>query len=425
MNIHVVQRGETLWALAQRYGVKAQHIVDVNGLTRPDLLINGQSLVIPTADPIHLVKAGESLWQIANRYNTTPQIIVQANQLSTANVIQIGQRLIIPSRSRPLKEVNAYITNLGSRGQQMIETVGKHLTYLSPFSYESRSDGSLIPLNDMSILNSARSQHVSPLLTISNIDGKGFNSNTAHVLLNNTAVQEALLNNIQSTLDTKRFRGLNVDFEYIYPEDREAYNRFLKRLIDRLHPLGYFVSSAVAPKISSSQKGLLYEAHDYPFHGQHLDFVILMTYEWGWAGGPPMAIAPLNMVKRVVNYAVTAIPRQKIMLGIPLYASDWTLPYVKGGPYAKTFSSQEAIRQAAQYHALIQYDHDAQSPFYRYFDEHGREHEVWFEDARSMQAKFDLVKNNNLRGISYWVLPSTFQQVWPVQEGNFSVVKYP
>lgn len=423
MHIHVIQSGDTLWALANHYSVTIQKIATANGLSVSDILVIGQALVIPTSDNYHVVKQGESVWQISKRYGTTPEAFAQANQLANVNLIRIGQRLIIPSKSLPSKEVNAYLIDLGSSGQSMIEQVGEELTYLSPFSYEVKSDGSLKGLNDLQALNIARSKKVLPLMSITNIDDKGFNSEIVHVILNNTPVQEILINNILRILTAKGYRGLNVDFEYVPSEDRERYNHFLQELVNRLHPRGYSVSSALAPKLFSSQRGLLYEAHDYSVHGQLLDFVVLMTYEWGWAGGPPMAIAPLNMVKRVLDYAVTVVPRNKIMTGIALYARDWTLPYVKGGPNARTFSPQYAIQLAARYHSSIQYDQLSQSPFFRYTDEHGRIHEVWFEDARSMQAKFNLVKDYNLRGISYWVLPASFPQVWLVQEDSFNVIK--
>ncbi|TGE33568.1 glycosyl hydrolase family 18 protein [Desulfosporosinus sp. Sb-LF] len=423
MYIHVVERGDTLWILVNRYGVTIRQINTANGLSDSDKLVIGQSLVIPTANEYHTVKQGESLWQIAKLYGTTPERIAQVNQLVNLNLIQVGQRLKLPTKTKPFKEVNAYLINQGSTGQKMIEQIGQHLTYLCPFSYEVRSDGSLKTLNDLNLLTISRSKQVAPLMSISNLDDKGFNSAIVHTVLTDLPVQQSLIDNIVRIMAEKGFRGLNVDFEYVPSGDRERYNYFLQQLVNRLHPRGYSVSSALAPKLSSIQKGLLYEAHDYPIHGQLLDFMVLMTYEWGWAGGPPMAISPLNMVKRVVDYAVTVIPNSKIMIGIALYARDWTLPYVKGGPNARTFSPQYAIQLATRYHAPIQYDQLSQSPFFEYTDEQGRNHVVWFEDARSMQAKFNLVKDYNLRGISYWVLPASFEQVWYVQEDSFEVIK--
>ncbi|MCG0313777.1 MAG: glycosyl hydrolase family 18 protein, partial [Calditerricola sp.] len=109
--------------------------------------------------------------------------------------------------------------------------------------------------------------------------------------------------------------------------------------------------------------------------------------------------------------------------GMPLYGYDWTLPFVRGGPFAPSISPQEAIQRAARYGATIQYDSQAQAPFFRYIDAQGRQHEVWFEDARSAQAKFDLVKAYRLRGISYWVLGNAFPQNWLLLLDNFQVRK--
>lgn len=423
MDIHVVQSGDTLWTLSRRYGVSMQRISSANQLPDPNRLVVGQTLVIPSDERYHIVKSGESLWVIAQNYGTSVQAIVQLNQLANPNLIYPGQRLKIPPKSKPAKEINTYVLDMRASGQQMVRDVARHLTYLSPFSYEIRTDGTLNPLNDGAILSTAQAENITPLMALTNFDGNKFNSDLAHTIFENLSIQESIITTIFNTLRAKNYRGVNVDFEYVYPNDRELYNQFLTRLVNRLRPAGYSISSALAPKLSAAQTGFLYEAHDYPFHGNLLDFVVLMTYEWGWAGGPPMAIAPINQVRRVLDYAVTAIPRQKIMMGMPLYGRDWTLPYVQGGPFAKTLDPQEAIALAAQYGVSIQYDQTAQSPYFYYYDAQKRKHEVWFEDARSVQAKFNLVKEYNLRGVSYWVLEGSFPQVWLVQEDSFNTVK--
>ena len=57
--------------------------------------------------------------------------------------------------------------------------------------------------------------------------------------------------------------------------------------------------------------------------------------KWGYAYGPPMAVAPMPQVRRVAEYALARIPAEKILLGVPNYGYDWTLPYVQGGPRAR------------------------------------------------------------------------------------------
>jgi spore germination protein len=468
MIIHVIQRGETLWQIANRYRANISQIVDANELPDPNRLLVGQSLVVPSvershrvrtgetlwqiaqsygvtigaivqanqiSDPsrifpgtvlfiparVHTVQLGESLWQIAQRYGTTVQEIIGINQIQNPNLIYSGTTLTIPF-TKPIIDVNAYTINFGEEGAREVREVGNHLTYVSPFGYIMQENGGLVGINDTATIQAALAENTVPMMSITNFTYQDPGSELAHTILSSTELQTQLLTNVINTMREKGYRGLNVDFENVYQADRELYNQFLQRTVDRLHPEGYFVSTALAPKVSSEQQGLLYEAHDYAAHGRIVDFVILMTYEWGYRLGPPQAISPLNQIKRVIDYAVSVIPRNKIFMGFQLYARDWILPHVQGSE-AETFDMQEAIRRAIQYGAVIQYDQTAQSPFYRYVDEEGRTHEVWFEDARSAQAKFNLVKEYGLRGISYWVLGYPFPQNWELLEDNFRVRK--
>jgi spore germination protein len=149
-------------------------------------------------------------------------------------------------------------------------------------------------------------------MVISNIEqGGSFSSELANQILTNEAVQETLINNILTTMRQKNYYGLDIDFEYIFPRDRENYNNFLRKIGPRLKAQGYSLTTALAPKISATQQGILYEAHDYPVHGAFVDHVILMTYEWGFTYSPPRAVAPLNEVRKVLNYAVSAIRGRK------------------------------------------------------------------------------------------------------------------
>jgi len=180
----------------------------------------------------------------------------------------------------------------------------------------------------------------------------------------------------------------------------------------------------LAPKTSADQPGLLYEGKDYRALGQVADHVLLMTYEWGYTFGPPMAVAPINQVRRVVEYALTEIPREKIDLGIPNYGYNWALPYERGVTQAQTIGNVQAVRIAVERGAAIQFDELAQSPYFRYRDvATGVEHEVWFEDVRSLQAKFDLIKEFQLRGCGYWQIMQWFRANWLLLQENFYIRK--
>lgn len=208
----------------------------------------------------------------------------------------------------------------------------------------------------------------------------------------------------------------------MYPADRELYNSFLEKVVEKLHEEDFIVTTALAPKVRADQVGTLYEAHDYNTHGKLVDHVILMTYEWGYTYGPPMAVAPINQVERVIEYAVTEIPSKKILMGIPNYGYDFTLPYEQGRA-AKSISNTNAISLAVEKGVEIQYDTVSQAPYFYYKDESGALHIVWFEDARSIKAKLELVTKYNLGGVSFWTVMNYFPQGYAVLNSEFQVEK--
>ena len=305
----------------------------------------------------------------------------------------------------------------------LLQSVLPYLTYVSIFSTQARPDGSLIAVNDAPVISAARAANVAPMLVVTNmVTGAGFNSDLGHILLTNAQAQNNLTNNIIQTLRDKNYYGLNIDFEYIYPEDRENYNNFLRDITLKLHTLGYPVMTAIAPKNSATQKGLLYEAHDYPVHGRLLDKIIIMTYEWGYTKGPAMAVSPVNEVIKVLNYAVSAIPSKKILLGMPNYGYDWTLPFVRGSS-ARQMSVPQAVELAKDVGAEIKYSTTSGAPYFYYYDQAKKRHEVWFEDARSVEAKLKLVDQYGLGGVSYWTINTVFPQNWLVLESMYNIRK--
>ncbi|MCC2686643.1 MAG: lysM domain protein [Paenibacillaceae bacterium] len=425
MQIEVIRRGDSLWSIAQRYGVPVADIVRVNQLDPNAILVVGQAIVVPTVGAYHTVKPGESLWTIANQYKVTVAELQNVNHIANPSLIHPGMVLRIPVAARPTIESNAYLQPSNTpRETTLVQEVAPFLTYLSLFSYRAESSGNLVPLPDETALNALNSTNTVPMMVITNFANGTFSAEVAHAIFTDPAARNRLITSVLDIMGEKKYFSLNVDFEHIFPADREAYNDFLRELSGRVREQGHLISSALAPKASATQVGQWYEAHDYPAHGQIVDFVVLMTYEWGWSGGPPMAVAPIPQVRKVLDYAVSVIPPQKIMMGAPLYGYDWTLPYVKGGPFARSLSPRGAVQLAAQVGAAIEYDYTAQAPHFTYYDPAGKQHIVWFEDARSMQAKFNLIKEYGLRGISYWVLGNPFPENWSLLEANFQIKKY-
>ncbi|MBE5966422.1 MAG: sporulation protein [Lachnospiraceae bacterium] len=136
-----------------------------------------------------------------------------------------------------------------------------------------------------------------------------------------------------------------------------------------------------------------------------------------------MATSPIDKMQQVLEYGVSVIDRNKILMGIPNYSYDWPLPFVQGETMAESLPNQEAIARAAQYGATIQFDETAQSPFYEYTAADGVDHVVWFDDVRSMDAKLRLIPKFGLVGGGVWQIMNFFPGLWMVVNALFNVNK--
>jgi len=374
---------------------------------------------------IYVVKEHDTLDKIADTFMVSAEEIAYDNQIAAPYPLAIGQALLIPTQEEIVQKravrVNGYAYPY-IRTDVLVETL-PYLTTLSVFSYGFTTNGNLIPpkTDDSRMIQEAWTQGTAPILVLTPFDQTGmFNNYLISEITHNMTAQQTLIDEMLLLMEEKGFAGIDLDFEYILPEDRVAYAEFVANVRAQAAPKGYPVSVALAPKTSANQRGLLYEGKDYKLLGAAADSVLLMTYEWGYTYGPPMAVAPINKVREVVEYAVTEIPTEKIDLGIPNYGYDWTLPFVQGVSKARTISNVEAVQLAIENDAVIQFDQTAMSPYFRY-EKGGVQHEVWFEDVRSMKEKFQLITDYNLRGMGYWQIMRLFRANWLLLADTFDI----
>lgn len=283
MIIYTVKSGDSVYKIANQYGTTTNDIVYANQLSNPDRLAIGQALVIPVDYFEYTVRRGDSLYSIARRYNTTVSKLVDDNpSITNPSMIYVGQSIRISTGDKVIRSIDVNGYAFPNIREDALENALPNLSFFSIFSYQIREDGSVVPINDEGLINTAWNNDVKPFMVITNIgESGGFNSDLVSTVLYDENVKNTLINNVIEILNDKNYAGLDVDFEYVYPSDREAYNNFLREIANRIKPLGYILTTAVAPKISANQPGLLYEAHDYPVHGEVADHVIIMTYEWG------------------------------------------------------------------------------------------------------------------------------------------------
>lgn len=375
---------------------------------------------------IYVVKQGDTIDSIAAAVSVDAERIIDDNQLIYPYELAVGQALFINLGTRnPVGNVRSIGYAYPFISRWVLEQTVPYLSELAIFSYGFTPDGYLLPPKlpvdwMIAVANEYGTQSILTL-TPFGIDGK-FNNRLIHALVNDEAAIGRLIDEMLYTMENKGYSGVDIDFEYILAEDRDKFTAFVRRVADQMRANGYHTSVALAPKTSAGQTGVLYEGKDYRALGEAADHVLLMTYEWGYTYGPPMAVAPINQVRRVVEYAVTEIPVEKIDLGIPNYGYDWALPFERGVTAATTIGNVQAVRIAIEQGVPIEFDTLSASPFFKY-QAGGVEHEVWFEDVRSLQQKFDLMKEFGLGGCGYWQIMRWFKANWLLLEKNFYVRK--
>ncbi|MGN1148929.1 MAG: glycosyl hydrolase family 18 protein [Lachnospiraceae bacterium] len=381
---------------------------------------------------IYTVKAGDTVDSIATAYGIPVSTVLYNNQISYPYSLAIGQSLLLSVETEILPEKRAIYTGGYAYpfiDREVLNETLPYLSYLYVFSYGFTPEGSLVPplLDDTFMITQANAYGSSPVLTLTPLGPDGlFNNNLITQIVNNLDARRRLKDEIVVQITERGFEGLDIDFEYILATDREAFVDFVAYMQQSISALGYPVSVALAPKTSDTQVGLLYEGKDYARLGEVADYVLLMTYEWGYTYGPPMAVAPLNKVREVVEYALTVIPAEKIHLGVPNYGYDWALPFIRGESKATSIGNIEAVQIAIAHGVPILFDDVALSPYF-YYEGVAADgftpvrHEVWFEDARSINEKLNLVEQYGLRGFSCWQIMRLFRAMWMLTADRFYI----
>lgn len=369
---------------------------------------------------IYTVKKGDTLDGISSITKVPVWKIVYDNQIQNKDRIVPGQALLVlqegekPGRTKGMT-VGGYAYPFIEPA--VLEQAFPAMKELPVFSYGFTFEGNLVPpqQDDLWLVEAAWKNGARPLLVLTPFSQGAFNNQLVKIIVENETIQDQVINGLLETVRERGYAGVNIDFEYILPENRIQYAEFVGKVRKVMNDSGYKVSVALAPKTSDDQRGLLVEGMDYALLGENADAVFLMTYEWGYTYGPPMAVAPLDKVRQVVEYALTRIPGEKIILGIPNYGYDWPLPYVRGITRAATIGNAEAVNIAAENGVSIEYAQISRAPWFTY-KKSGIEHVVWFEDVRSIEAKLELAGAYGLLGAWYWDIMRPFRAGWLLSE---------
>ncbi len=423
MELYVVREGDTLYSVARQFSLTPGLISRYNGLTEPYRLAVGQCLLILTPLETYTVQPGDTLLAVARQADVQVKELWRLNpNLRGTQTIYPGQVLVTRlerTGDTPL-ELSGYVYPFADAA--VLREILPYATWLIPFTYGFTEAGQLIDPQAAAAEMLAQQYEVGKFLHLSTLtESGGFSAQRAEALFANPAAQQTLRDQIVQTVRRRGYAGVDVDFEFLGAENAQKYADFLGYLRPAVNAAGAELLAALAPKTYAAQPGILYEGHDYAKIGAAVDAVLLMTYEWGYTYGPPMAVAPVNAVRRVLDYAVSEIAARKIFMGFPNYAYDWTLPYEAGQTRAMLIGNEAAPALAVQTGAEIRFDEVSQTPYFNYTDGLGAVHEVWFEDPRSCLAKFRLVQEYGFRGLGVWNFMRPFTAMFSLQNAMFGL----
>jgi spore germination protein YaaH len=202
--------------------------------------------------------------------------------------------------------------------------------------------------------------------------------------------------------------GINVDIEGVAPGDRTLYNNFIEALCTAFHERGLIVTAAIPAKTADNPTGAWAGFGDYAFLGKHLDQLQLMCYDEHWSGGGPGPIASLPWVRKVLEYATSVAPREKIVMGIPFYGYDW--PETGNASEVTPLKGEQLVRSTGQ---GAQWDDTARTSSIEYTDDAGKKRTAYFETARSLKDRLDLAREFKVAGVAIWRLGDETPDFWP------------
>lgn len=310
---------------------------------------------------------------------------------------------MIQSRQRLFFENNWYYVT-DPPGFEALQVHGGQITYLIPFWFGVTGEGTLVDQSDPETIAVARQFNLPVIAIVHNFASPQYGP-LIHRLLTNDQLRSTLVRSILNLLLQKRFIGVNIDFEFVPPEDRPFLTRFMTELYQALKPYGFLVTISVPAQLEDNPRHPFSGAFSYPDLARVSDQLYVLAYDEHFS--MPGPIASIGFVQRVMAYALSVIPRGKIRLGVPVYGYDWA----EGATRPETLSYEQAIARAQRYGAVIRYDEVAEEPTYTY-QVNGVQHIVWFENARSFAAKLNLARRYGIPGIGVWRLGLEDQRVW-------------
>lgn len=422
MEIYIVQQGDTIASIAERFGVDAERLTTDNGLPSPEHIAVGQTIVIVYPKQTHIVQKRDTLQSIAEAYDTTVLQLLRNNPiLSNREFIYPGEQLVI---SYP---TNGDITTTGFAfpfvTQDTLVKTLPSLTYLAVFNYRISSDGDIFTFQDDSrIISTSKAYGTVPILLLSILTMQGEpDVETAYKILLNENLQDKVINTFVNIMKDKGYGGINVVFNNLNEENQPLYVRFVKKISERLtqEKLLFFIS------FNYTDDFVKYNINFSEFN-MYTDTITFIQLKWGANYDPPAPVSNIEVISNIVSKALSTVSPENLVVGKPTIGYDWPLPFVQNRTVATSLSINSAFGLAYDTNSTIQFDVDSQTPYFTYYQTRvgfPTQHMVWFIDARSINVLLDLIIKNDLIGSCIWNIMTYYHQLWLLINSQYNVIK--
>jgi spore germination protein len=266
---------------------------------------------------------------------------------------------------------------------------------------------------DKRLLSVAKKNNVKVIALLIN---PGFNLEMLHKLLLSPTAQERAVTTLVELCRKDNLHGIQFDFENIHITDRDAYTAFFKRAADSLHKYGFNISIAIVPRAGDfggaggDYQKWMFEywrgGYDLKALGQIADFVSYMTYDQHTRRTTPGPVAGFAWIEDCLAFALKSIPKEKLSLGLALYCDYWFPGFQNPQQITASGRSlvyEDAVAMMESMSGRMEW-HERDKVNYTIFERDYLYEYIFFENARSFQARLELVKKHGLRGISCWRL---------------------
>lgn len=425
MDIHVVQSGETIVVIAEKYGVSVQKLISDNELINPDKLAPGQTLVITYPVKTYTVQEGDTLINIANTNGVSLIQLLRNNPfLSVRKYIYPGETLVINYNNTKRKVITSGFAYPYIERNVLLKTL-PYLTYLSIFNYTITSTGELISYyDDTELIQTAKDYGVAPLMLLTTLTAKGEpNIDVAYAILTSEELQEQYIKTILDMIKLKGYYGVNLSFQYLNASNQEQYVNLFNKANEIATQEGIPLFVTINPNKTFLGNELVYESVDISGVNREVNSIAFLTFNWAYNFGPPVPIASIEDIKILIDNVVNFVKPEMINIGIPVIGYDWELPYVVGYSKASALSLDSIKALAVDVGAVIEFDEVSQTPYIRYVESfNGIQHQIWFIDARTINSLMNVVTESGLQGTGVWNIMKYYSQMWLVINSQYEIV---